>query len=111
MPTRPLDTMAKEKSGLMPTRQIDHREMSDILHEAIQSLIPRQRMAMMLSRFEDMSYVEIGQAMDLSTQAVKSLLSRARGNLKTILEPYVRTGHLPKFASDDTDADESEEGA
>ncbi len=111
MPTRPLDTMAKEKSGLMPTRQMDHREMSEILHEAIQSLIPRQRMAMMLSRFEDLSYVEIGQAMGLSTQAVKSLLSRARGNLKTILEPYVRTGHLPKFSSEDVDADASENDA
>ncbi len=112
MQTRPLDTMAKDKSGLMPNRQADHREMSDILHEAIQSLIPRQRMAMMLSRFEDMSYVEIGDSMGLSTQAVKSLLSRARSNLKTILEPYIQKGQLPNMPreTDDDDVFESENG-
>lgn len=105
MPTRPLDTMATEKSGLMPTRQMDQREMSDLLHDAIQSLIPRQRMAMMLSRFEDMSYVEIGETMGLTTQAVKSLLSRARTNLKTILEPYVNSGQLPGVTRTDSVSD------
>ncbi len=74
--------MAKEKSALMPTRQLDRSEMANILHEAIQSLVPRQRMAMMLSRFEEMSYIEIAETMGLSTQAVKSLLSRARKNLR-----------------------------
>ena len=99
MPVRPLDTMATEKSSLMPTRQIDRTEMSAILREAIQSLAPRQRMAMMLSRFEEMSYLEIAETMELSTQAVKSLLSRARYNLKIILEPYMDSGRLPSVAS------------
>ncbi len=99
MPVRPLDTMAQEKSSLMPTRQIDRTEMSTILREAIQTLAPRQRMAMMLSRFEEMSYLEISETMELSTQAVKSLLSRARYNLKVILEPYMDSGRLPAGAS------------
>jgi RNA polymerase sigma-70 factor, ECF subfamily len=100
MNVRPLDTMAKDKSALMPTRQLDRNELSSVLHDAIQSLSPRQRMALMLSRFENLSYVEISQAMDLSTQAVKSLLSRARVNLKEILEPYVDTGQLPRTSAD-----------
>ncbi len=95
MPVRPLDTMAKEKSGLMPTRQADRQEMSDVLHDALKSLAPRQRMAVMLSRFEGMSYVEIAESMELTTQAVKSLLSRARTNLRIILQPYFDTGELP----------------
>jgi RNA polymerase sigma-70 factor (ECF subfamily) len=99
MKVRPLDTMAKDKSALMPTRQLDQREMSRILHDAIQSLSPRQRMAMMLSRFENLSYIEIAEAMQLSTQAVKSLLSRARVNLKELLEPYLEAGHLPQTDS------------
>jgi RNA polymerase sigma-70 factor (ECF subfamily) len=99
MPVRPLDTMAKDKSALMPTRQLDRSEMAKILHEAIQSLVPRQRMAMMLSRFEDMSYIEIAETMGLSTQAVKSLLSRARKNLRTILEPYIEAGDLPNLGN------------
>ena len=58
-------------------------------------LSERQRMALMLSRFENMSYVEIAETMDLSTKAVKSLLSRARVNLKDILQPYIDAGVIP----------------
>jgi RNA polymerase sigma-70 factor (ECF subfamily) len=53
----------------------------------------------MLSRFEDMSYIEIAETMGLSTQAVKSLLSRARKNLRTILEPYIEAGDLPNLGN------------
>lgn len=96
VPVRPLDTMAKDKSNLMPARLADQNEMANVIHEAIQALGPRQRMAMLLSKYEGMSYNEIAGAMELTTQAVKSLLSRARGNLKESLEPYLDTGRLPR---------------
>lgn len=92
---QPLDRMAKAKSGLMPARQVDRRELANIVHAAIQQLNERQRMAILLSKFEGMSYLEIASTLGLTTQAVKSLLSRARGNLRDILEPYVSTGVLP----------------
>ena len=101
MPTRPLDTMAKEKSSLMPTRQVDRDELSSIMRQAIDQLGDRQRMALLLSRFEGMSYQEIADTMELSPQAVKSLLSRARLKLKTIVEPYVKSGVLPGQLADD----------
>ena len=100
MPTRPLDTMAKEKSSLMPTRQVDRDELSTIMRQAIDQLGDRQRMALLLSRFEGMSYQEIADTMELSPQAVKSLLSRARLKLKTIVEPYVNSGVLPGQLAD-----------
>ena len=93
MPVRPLDTMAKDKSNLMPTRLADQKEMEKVIREAIQSLGPRQRMAMLLSKYEGMSYNEIAESMELTTQAVKSLLSRARGNLKEMLAPYLSSGN------------------
>ena len=96
MPVRPLDTMAKDKSNFMPARLADQKEMEGVVYEAIQSLGTRQRMAMLLSKYEGMSYNEISETMDLTTQAVKSLLSRARGNLKEKLEPYLQTGRLHK---------------
>lgn len=92
MPVRPLDTMAKDKSNLMPTRLAAQKEMEMVIREAIQSLGPRQRMAMLLSKYEGMSYNEIAESMELTTQAVKSLLSRARGNLKEALAPYLSSG-------------------
>lgn len=90
-----IEKMALAASGLMPTRQLDKVEMAEVVRIAMDSLNERQRMALLLSKFENMSYSDIAQTMDLSTQAVKSLLSRARGNLKTILEPYIVEGQRP----------------
>lgn len=91
-----LDELAKAASGLMPTRQLDRSEMAEIVRQAMQSLNERQRLALLLSKFEGMSYNDIAESMELSTQAVKSLLSRARVSLKELLEPYMATGQAPK---------------
>ena len=92
---QPLDRMALAKSGLMPTRRLDRNEEVEMVRAAIQGLNERQRMALLLSKFEGMSYEEIADAMNLSTQAVKSLLSRARANLRDLVEPYYSSGKLP----------------
>lgn len=84
-----LEGLAVERSGLMPARQIEGAERAEMVREAIGQLGERQRMAMMLSKFEGMSYIEIAETMELSTKAVKSLLSRARVNLKELLQPYI----------------------
>jgi len=82
-------SMALEASALMPARVVEGEERAELVRRAVQSLGERQRMALMLSRFENMSYVEIAEAMDLTTKAVKSLLSRARVNLKELLAEYI----------------------
>ena len=94
-----LNTLAVAASGQMPTRQIEGLERAEIVRLAMQELSERQRMALWLSRFEEMSYVEIAEVMNMSTQAVKSLLSRARVNLKQILEPYIDRGVAPAAAT------------
>jgi RNA polymerase sigma-70 factor (ECF subfamily) len=66
-----------------------------MVRAAIQSLGERQRMALLLSKFEGMSYAEIAETMGMSSQAVKSLLSRARCNLRLLLEPYIKEGVVP----------------
>ncbi len=105
-----LESMAKAASGLMPTRQLDKAEMSEIVRMAIDALNERQRMAVLLSKFEGMSYIDIGKTMGLSTQAVKSLLSRARGKMREILEPYMQSGELrPQSGNGRSDDFEGEE--
>lgn len=96
VPVRPLDTLATASSGLMPTRQVDRKEMTIIVKQAIQQLSDRQRMALLLCKFEGMSYLEIAESMELTPQAVKSLLSRARINLREVLQPYLESGELPE---------------
>jgi RNA polymerase sigma-70 factor (ECF subfamily) len=94
----PLDQMALAASGLMPTRQLDVAEKAEVVHLAMESLNERQRMALLLSKFEGMSYADIAETMGLTIQATKSLLSRARVNLRTILEPYMQEGSRPQDA-------------
>lgn len=78
-----------EKSALMPARQLDSKEMQDIVRDALEELGDRQKMAVLLHKFEGLGYQDIGEIMDLNVVAVKSLLSRARGKLKDALEKYV----------------------
>jgi RNA polymerase sigma-70 factor (ECF subfamily) len=92
---RPLDKMLMASSGQMPARQLDKAETREIVQMALQSLNERQRMAVLLSKFEGMSYAEIATIMELSPQAVKSLLSRARESLREVLQPYFEHGARP----------------
>lgn len=103
MPAQSMENLVQEASGLMPARQLDKNELSEIVKLAMMSLNERQRMALLLSKFEGMSYFDIAATMDLSVQAVKSLLSRARCNLRDILEPYVNSGIRPSGSDSDSD--------
>jgi RNA polymerase sigma-70 factor, ECF subfamily len=87
-----LDQLAKAASGLQPTRNLDKMEQAEMVRHAVAALSERQRMALLLAKFEGMSYQDIADSMDLSVQAIKSLLSRARVNLKEVLTPYVEQG-------------------
>jgi RNA polymerase sigma-70 factor (ECF subfamily) len=87
--------MALAASGQMPARQLDKTEMRDVVRLAVGTLNERQRLAVLLSKFEEMSYADIAEAMEMSPQAVKSLLSRARENLRVVLEPYLQRGERP----------------
>lgn len=86
--------LAKERSALMPARQLEGTERARMVRKAIDSLGDRQKMALLLCKFEGMSYAEIAETMNLTEKAVKSLLSRARVNLKSMLEPYVDGGRI-----------------
>jgi RNA polymerase sigma-70 factor (ECF subfamily) len=87
-----LEAIAMAASGLMPTRQLDKSELCAAVQNAIGSLNDRQRMAVLLAKFEHLSYANIGEIMGMSPQAIKSLLSRARCNLKEALQPYLDRG-------------------
>lgn len=93
-----MEQLATDASGLQPARQLDRLEMSEIVRLALETLSERQRMAVLLAKFENMSYQEIADTMGLTVPAIKSLLSRARNNLREALQPYLDKGGLPKPA-------------
>lgn len=87
-----LETAAVAASGTMPTRQLDKAELCAAVQKAIDGLNERQRMAILLAKFEDLSYADIAEIMEMTPQAIKSLLSRARCNIRDALVPYLERG-------------------
>ena len=101
---------SRPPAARMPTRQIDKAELRDIVRMAMESLSERQRLAVLLNKFEGMSYADIANAMELSPQAIKSLLSRARENLRQMLEPYFENGTLPQKNNELSDSAVTSDG-
>lgn len=65
-----------------PEFEIENSQRAQWLHEAIDSLPENQKIAFTLSKYEDLSYKEISEVMDLSVSSVESLLFRAKKNLQ-----------------------------
>lgn len=64
-------------------------EKIELLHKAISSLSKKQKTAFTLSKFENLSYAQIADIMDLSLSSVEGLIHRAKINLqKRILDFY-----------------------
>ena len=72
-----------------PPQNLQQAELAAIVRKALDELNDRQRMAVVLNKFEDMGYADIADVMNLTPKAVKSLLSRARGRLREMLQPYI----------------------
>ena len=64
-------------------------ERKKILHRAMDSLPENQKRALLLHKFEGLSYQETAEIMDVSLEAVRSLLVRARKNLHRTLLPVL----------------------
>jgi len=68
-----------------PERRLEQEQTAAAVHAALAALPPRQRLAVVLSRFEGLSYQEIAAALDCSISSVESLLFRARQALARAL--------------------------
>jgi RNA polymerase sigma-70 factor (ECF subfamily) len=64
------------------------KERSRQISDALQSLPDNQRMALVLKRYDDLSYEEIAQIIGCSVSAVESLLVRAKRSLQEKLKNY-----------------------
>jgi RNA polymerase sigma-70 factor, ECF subfamily len=73
----------------VPDEELLQAEMQSAIETAIGRLPEKQRMAVVLRRYEGKSYEEIGEVLDLTVAAVKSLLFRARTELRTALNHYL----------------------
>jgi RNA polymerase sigma-70 factor (ECF subfamily) len=90
--------------GTGPMQKVEKYERAQRIQQALLTLNERQRMAMMLNKFEEMNYAEIAEIMGMTTKGVKSLLSRARMNLRAQLTDYIYMDQPPP-EPDDEDED------
>lgn len=65
-----------------PEYELENKQRAIILKEAINSLPKNQKVAFTLSKYEELSYQEIAEVMDLSVSSVESLLFRAKKGLQ-----------------------------
>lgn len=82
---RPLE----DETAQAPDALLLDNELQQAIESAITQLPESQRMALILRRYEEMSYEEIGEILDLSVPAVKSVLFRARTELRERLRVYL----------------------
>jgi RNA polymerase sigma-70 factor (ECF subfamily) len=80
---------AADLSAKSPDTTMLDAELQDAIQSAIESLPETQRLAIVLRRYDEFSYEEIGEIMELSVPAVKSVLFRARTELRERLKQYL----------------------
>ena len=83
------DIQIPASSDSDPARHAQRAELSRTVKAAVLSLAPNQRMALVLTRYEQMSYSEAAEAMGVSVGAVESLLHRAKEHLRKALSNVV----------------------
>jgi RNA polymerase sigma-70 factor (ECF subfamily) len=79
----------KDERATAPDAALLEQELQQAIESAIAQLPETQRMAVVLRRYDDLSYEQIADVLDQSVPAVKSLLFRARAELRTRLGRYL----------------------
>jgi RNA polymerase sigma-70 factor (ECF subfamily) len=72
-----------------PENTYEEKELKSSVKKAILKLPANQRTAIILKTYDNLSYDEIANVLNISPQAVKSLIFRARENLKKLLKDYI----------------------
>lgn len=78
-----------ERSGV--DEELIRKEKAMVIRQAINGLPENQRLAVILRRYDNFSYAEISETLGVSDKAVKSLLSRAKVNLRRRLSGLVNS--------------------
>jgi len=80
----------KDESNPSPDASLLELELQEAIEKAIGELPETQRMALVLRRYEEFSYEQIADVLNLSVPAVKSVLFRARTELRLRLSSYLK---------------------
>lgn len=88
----PLHGDRVQAMGGEPFQGMQQQELMTAVHRAIDGLKERQRQVVLLNNFEGLCHADIARIIGRTPQAVKSLLNRARANLREALRDYIGIG-------------------
>ncbi|MFZ0739505.1 MAG: sigma-70 family RNA polymerase sigma factor [Candidatus Acidiferrales bacterium] len=102
-----LDAPAEEDAPVfeLPARELRvdqllvQRDRAALIRNAVEALPEKQRIAVLLHKYEDMDYAEIAKVLECSEAALKSLLFRAYETLRVQLAPLVGMAAQPAPAA------------
>lgn len=72
----------------LPQQMIEKEELMELLHHAVNSLPERQKTALVLNKYDELSYKEVAEVMGISVSSVESLLFRAKSRLEQVFGNY-----------------------
>jgi len=72
----------QQSASRTPDRDLEQKQLQQIVRQALARLPVRQREAVVLRRYQGMSYREIAETLDTTCAAVESLLQRAAAALR-----------------------------
>ena len=94
-PEKRIKTVSLEKAAEIvdtaqpdPADRLERDKMEQLVKKAVSGLPERQRLAVILQKYDGLSYHEIAHIMDCPVSAVDSLLQRAKQKLKKELAPF-----------------------
>jgi RNA polymerase sigma-70 factor, ECF subfamily len=77
-------------SGIKPASEaVELAEVAERIREIVSALPKNQRIAILLNKYEGLTYTEVAEAMEMNLAGVRSLLTRARTRIKEELLPYL----------------------
>lgn len=83
--------MSKHAFKEVATQQMEFQELEIQVNDAINELPPKCREVFILSRYEEMSYKEIAQQMEISPKTVENQMSKALKHLRKKLAAYIKS--------------------
>jgi len=83
----PLDW--QDPSAPAPSDALEREDVVQAVRRAIAGLPDGQRMALILAKYEELPYSEVAEVLGSTEKAIKSLIHRARENLRAALAPFL----------------------
>jgi RNA polymerase sigma factor for flagellar operon FliA len=87
----PLDEIVADQAQEEPSAQIEEQELKRFLTQALQQLPEREQMILALYYYEELTFREIGEVLDISESRVCQLHGRIVTALQAMLAHYLRS--------------------